>query len=289
MWGPRDQPHARVCELSPGLSAAIGGVGDDHLHPGSGGGDALFDQLHCVLVVLGAAFQHAHGGNQLLLGVHRNGQLVAVEANVLALPPVPNLGIMHGGNPLRRGALANSNPTLWLPLHVLQQELAQQLARCQQPPFGPTALKWSGDSKSVYCVAWTWPDAPDDEAYKKKEKQLKEAKSRAVVVDDAQFRYWDKLPLALDTAAEVATQTPLLRPALWLLPILLGQLPAQFPDAVGEQVVGVLDRSLPENRSGVQRQLQLPLRLQIAPLARQLEAALEGQPHLLVQDQLGPE
>src|SRR5438034_1235055 len=98
-----------------------------------------------------------------------------------------------------------------------------------------------------------------------------------------------QLPLALDTAAEVATQTPLLRPALWLLPILLGQLPAQFPDAVGEQVVGVLDRSLPENRSGVQRQLQLPLRLQIAPLARQLEAALEGQPHLLVQDQLGPE
>ena len=56
----------------------------------------------------------------------------------------------------------------------------------------PTALKWSADAKTVYCVAWTWPDAPDDEAHKHKEKQLKDAKSKAVVIDDAQFRYFDK-------------------------------------------------------------------------------------------------
>jgi dipeptidyl aminopeptidase/acylaminoacyl peptidase len=64
--------------------------------------------------------------------------------------------------------------------------------RLSNLPFGPAALQWSGDSKTVYCVAWTWPDTADDEAYKKKEKQLKEAKSKAVVIDDAQYRYWDK-------------------------------------------------------------------------------------------------
>src|SRR5262249_49903637 len=30
--------------------------------------------------------------------------------------------------------------------------------RVSHLPFGPAALKWSGDAKTVYCVAWTWPD-----------------------------------------------------------------------------------------------------------------------------------
>src|SRR5438552_2401034 len=59
-------------------------------------------------------------------------------------------------------------------------------------PSARSALKWSGDSKTVYAIAWTWPDAADDEAYRKKDKELKEAKSKAFVIDDAQFRYWDK-------------------------------------------------------------------------------------------------
>ena len=42
------------------------------------------------------------------------------------------------------------------------------------------------------AIGWTWPDAPDDAAHKAKEKALKEAKSKAVVIDDAQYRIWDK-------------------------------------------------------------------------------------------------
>jgi dipeptidyl aminopeptidase/acylaminoacyl peptidase len=64
--------------------------------------------------------------------------------------------------------------------------------RVSNMPFAPSALKWSGDSSTVYCIAWTWPDTRGDAAYKKRDKEKKEAKSKAVVIDDAMFRYWDK-------------------------------------------------------------------------------------------------
>ena len=64
--------------------------------------------------------------------------------------------------------------------------------RVSNMPMGPSALKWSSDSKTIFCIAWTWPDASDDEAHKKKDKALKESKSKAVVIDSTQFRYWDK-------------------------------------------------------------------------------------------------
>jgi dipeptidyl aminopeptidase/acylaminoacyl peptidase len=59
-------------------------------------------------------------------------------------------------------------------------------------PFAPASLKWSGDSSTIYFIAWTWPDANDDAAYKKREKEKKDAKSKAMIVDDALFRFWDK-------------------------------------------------------------------------------------------------
>ena len=64
--------------------------------------------------------------------------------------------------------------------------------RLSNMPMAPSGIKWGGDSKTVYCIAWTWPDAGDDEAHRKKDKAIKEAKSKAVVIDDTQFRYWDK-------------------------------------------------------------------------------------------------
>jgi len=75
--------------------------------------------------------------------------------------------------------------------------------RVSHVPFGPTALKWSGDSKTVYFIAWTWPDAADDEAYKKKEKQLKDAKSKAFVIDDAQFRLLRQVDRRRQTAVRL--------------------------------------------------------------------------------------
>jgi dipeptidyl aminopeptidase/acylaminoacyl peptidase len=64
--------------------------------------------------------------------------------------------------------------------------------RLSQMPMAPAGLKWARDSSQVLAIAWTWPDAPDDEAYRRKDKELKEAKSKAFVIDDAAFRYWDK-------------------------------------------------------------------------------------------------
>jgi dipeptidyl aminopeptidase/acylaminoacyl peptidase len=64
--------------------------------------------------------------------------------------------------------------------------------RVSKMPMSPTAIKWTGDSKSIFCIAWTWPDAADDAAHKAKDKDLKEAKSKAIVIDEAQYRYWDK-------------------------------------------------------------------------------------------------
>jgi len=64
--------------------------------------------------------------------------------------------------------------------------------RVSNMAMAPSGLKWSGDSKTIYCIAWTWPDAADDEAHKKKDKALKETKSKAVVIDETQYRVWDK-------------------------------------------------------------------------------------------------
>jgi dipeptidyl aminopeptidase/acylaminoacyl peptidase len=81
--------------------------------------------------------------------------------------------------------------------------------RLSNMPMAPSGLKWGADSKTLYCIAWTWPDAPDDDSYRKKEKAEKEKKSKALIVDDATFRYWDhwiadgKRPMVF--AVDVAT------------------------------------------------------------------------------------
>jgi dipeptidyl aminopeptidase/acylaminoacyl peptidase len=63
--------------------------------------------------------------------------------------------------------------------------------RLTKMPMAPGHLKWSADSKTLYCIAWTWPDA-DDQTHLQREKQLKESKSKAYIIDDAAYRYWDK-------------------------------------------------------------------------------------------------
>ncbi len=63
--------------------------------------------------------------------------------------------------------------------------------RVSRMPMPPSALKWGPDGKTVYCVGWTWPGA-DDETYRRKDRELKEGKVKAYVIDDALFRYWDR-------------------------------------------------------------------------------------------------
>jgi dipeptidyl aminopeptidase/acylaminoacyl peptidase len=63
--------------------------------------------------------------------------------------------------------------------------------RISNMPMPPSAIKWAPNSKSIFCIGWTWPDA-DDETYRKKDRELKEGKVKAYVIDDALFRYWDR-------------------------------------------------------------------------------------------------
>jgi dipeptidyl aminopeptidase/acylaminoacyl peptidase len=58
-------------------------------------------------------------------------------------------------------------------------------------PMTPSGLKWSPDGKTIYCIAWTWPDTPDDASYQKKVQAAKERKSKAVIIDDALYRVWN--------------------------------------------------------------------------------------------------
>ncbi|MBY0515056.1 MAG: hypothetical protein K2P78_14280 [Gemmataceae bacterium] len=64
--------------------------------------------------------------------------------------------------------------------------------RASNMPMSPGGVKWGGDSTTLYAIAWTWPDTPDDDSYRKKEKVEKEKKAKAVVIDDTVYRYWDK-------------------------------------------------------------------------------------------------
>ena len=57
-------------------------------------------------------------------------------------------------------------------------------------PMAPSGLKWAREGK-LYCIVSTWPDAPDDAAYKKREAIRKDAKSQAYVIDAALYRVWD--------------------------------------------------------------------------------------------------
>jgi dipeptidyl aminopeptidase/acylaminoacyl peptidase len=66
---------------------------------------------------------------------------------------------------------------------------ARQLTRL---PMSPSGLKWSADGKTLYCIAWTWPDTPDDDSYRKKQQAQKESKVKAYIIDDAMYRYWDR-------------------------------------------------------------------------------------------------
>src|SRR5262249_29276468 len=59
-------------------------------------------------------------------------------------------------------------------------------------PMSPSGLKWAADGKTLYCIAHTWSDSPDDASYQKKEKALRESKVKAFIIDDALYRSWNE-------------------------------------------------------------------------------------------------
>ena len=76
-------------------------------------------------------------------------------------------------------------------IHVIAPEggEARKVTTMQMAPSG---VKWGPDGTKLYCIGWTWPDTPDDDSHRKKEKAQKESKVQAYVIDDALFRYWDR-------------------------------------------------------------------------------------------------
>jgi dipeptidyl aminopeptidase/acylaminoacyl peptidase len=59
-------------------------------------------------------------------------------------------------------------------------------------PMSPSGLKWSRDGKRLFCIVLTWPDTPDDAAYRARSKAQQESKVKAFVIEDALYRVWDK-------------------------------------------------------------------------------------------------
>lgn len=71
----------------------------------------------------------------------------------------------------------------------LQGGEARQLSKL---PSSVSAIKWAPDGKAIYCIAHTWPDTPDDESHRRREKERKESKVQAAIIESALFRYWDR-------------------------------------------------------------------------------------------------
>jgi len=59
-------------------------------------------------------------------------------------------------------------------------------------PMSPSGLKWAANGKTLFCIARTWPDTPDDVSYQKKEKALRDSKVKAFIIDDALYRVWNE-------------------------------------------------------------------------------------------------
>ena len=56
---------------------------------------------------------------------------------------------------------------------------------------GASALRWFPDSKRIAFVSWVWPDVDGDAAQGRRLKERKDAKVRALVIDRAEYRFWD--------------------------------------------------------------------------------------------------
>lgn len=66
---------------------------------------------------------------------------------------------------------------------------AKRISKMPMTPFG---IKWSADSKTIFCTAWTWNDTPTDADYQKRTRELKENKVQAYIIEEGTFRYWDR-------------------------------------------------------------------------------------------------
>ena len=127
---PGNQGAFRVGEVLPDVP--VGGIAHGLLHRHAGVGLARLHQFQRPRVVRSVARQHLHGGDQLSAGVHHDGRLVPVEPFAAALASVAHLRVMHRHHTVLAHPVLEAHSVIGT-LHVLEQQLTQQLCRRHYP------------------------------------------------------------------------------------------------------------------------------------------------------------
>lgn len=63
--------------------------------------------------------------------------------------------------------------------------------RLTRIPTGASAIKWFPGSRRVAFLSWVWPDLLADEEQAERQKERRDAKVKAYLIDTTMFRYWD--------------------------------------------------------------------------------------------------
>ena len=244
-----DQGAPGVGKLLTGVAIPIRRIGDGGGHRQPGVLLTLGHQLQRALRIRGIAGQHRHGRDELALWVHGTGRLVAVKTLAAALAPVAHLRVMYGHNAVPAHPFFEAYARR-RPGHVLMQQLAQKLGRRQQ------AVRIGHDLGQERLPG------------------------RGLIPVDRCG--------ALETGRQVPGIALSRGPGGQLRPLHPGQRAQQLPDAVRQQIVGVLHGPASPDGRRVQGHLQTATAQQ-ALRPGQFQAAQKERAHLCMQHQLRPE
>jgi dipeptidyl aminopeptidase/acylaminoacyl peptidase len=118
-----------------------------------------------------------------------DGKTIAFVGKRAPSPPAPLPQGERGATgqaPLPRGERGESAAQI----HLVSVS-GGKIEQLSHMPIAPSGLKWGPDGKTIYCIAWTWPNTPDDTAYQQKAKAFAERKSKAFIIDDGLYRVWN--------------------------------------------------------------------------------------------------
>src|SRR3990172_7576345 len=217
---PGDQPATRLLELLLGSPVAISTVPEGLLHLQAGVGLALRHQFQRPIAVIGIPRQDLQSGDQLALGLSRQGQLMAFETLGLALVAIAHFRVMHRDDAILGHPVLQLWATLVVALDILAQQLSQKLRSSQD-----VLLLLAARTHLLELLA-----CPLQQAVRIGDDPLQEnLPGRFVIPVD--------LRLTLDARAEVAAHAMRFGPGLRLDPFHSpGQRPDQLLDPVRQQV-----------------------------------------------------
>jgi len=95
--------------------------------------------------------------------------------------------------------------------------------RLTQLATGVSALRWFPQGKRLAFISWVWPDLKSAEENAKRLKERSEAKSKALIIEDLGYRYWDhwladgRVAHLLAVEVETGATTDLMAGSTWSL------------------------------------------------------------------------